>query len=149
MGSAALALLFIQCDLSVAIRQAMIAKWPEFMLSLHGSNQFVGDFLLAVLIAANFAAAGSLGRFGRPLLRAEIAIRAVANCTFSIYLYHMPMLTLFVFVFGLQSWIALGATIFGIILFAQLTEGQLPAARRLLRLMTPQAIKQLPRTISA
>jgi peptidoglycan/LPS O-acetylase OafA/YrhL len=128
--SGAAALLVIDLQVGVVIRGWMFARWPGVMGALQGSNQFVGDWLLALPVAVNFAAAGSLGRFGAPLLRCAGPIRAAAGCTLSAYLYHVPMMVLVVFVLGLQSWPALLAIAAGIALLAQVTERQLMPVRR-------------------
>jgi peptidoglycan/LPS O-acetylase OafA/YrhL len=139
--TSALAVAFIQLDVSVAIRSRMIVLWPAAMAGLHGANQFVGDWLLALVIAANFTAAASLGRFGAPLLACARPIKAIAGYTFSAYLYHMPLLALAVIAFNLKSWSALLAVGIGVAVLAQVSERQLPTARRILRwIVTPRAI---------
>jgi peptidoglycan/LPS O-acetylase OafA/YrhL len=130
--TSALALGFIQFDVSVLIRTKMIAVWPTVMAELHSANQFVGDWLLALIVGANFAAAASMGRFGASLVTWARPIRAAAGCTFSAYLYHIPLLALAYLSLGLRSWVAFLAVAAGIVVLAQVTEGQLPAVRRLL-----------------
>jgi peptidoglycan/LPS O-acetylase OafA/YrhL len=138
--SAAVALVIIEFQLGVSMRRWMFVRWPVTIRALEGSNQFLGDWLLALPVAVNFAAAGSLGRFGAPLLRWARPIRAAAGCTLSAYLYHVPLMVLVVFVFGLQSWPALLAIACGIAVLAQVTERQLPLVRRLLSPATRRRI---------
>jgi hypothetical protein len=129
----ALALAFIQFDVSVSIRNKMFAAWPTPMQELHGANQFVGDSLLALIVGLNFTAAASLGRLGGALMRWARPIKAAAGCTFSAYLYHMPLLAVAYLVFGLRKWPALFAVAIGIAALASVTEKQLPAVRGMLR----------------
>ena len=132
LASTVAALLLVYFDVGTMIRGWMFAHWPSLIRPLQGSNQFVGDWLLAIPVALNFAAAGSLGRFGRPLLRLAVPIRAAAGCTLSAYLYHVPLKVLVIRVLGIQSWpglLAIAACVWGL---AQVTERQLPLARRLL-----------------
>ncbi len=130
-----LALTFIQLDISVAIRHRMTVLFPATMVSLQGANQFVGDWLFALIISANFMAAASVGRFGAPLRACARPITIAAGYTFSSYLYHMPLLALAVLGLGLSSWPALLGVGIAVVALAQLSERQLPAARGILRWM--------------
>lgn len=132
-ASAVLAVLTVGSGIGLQARGVLWLHWPEAMRGLHGANQFVGDWILALLVALNIAAAGSLGRFGAPLEWLARPIRAAAGCTFSIYLYHYPLLVLAVLVLGLRSWVALAAVAVAIVLLARVTEHQVGAVRRLLR----------------
>jgi hypothetical protein len=131
--TSAIALAFIQFDVSVTIRTKMLAVWPTTMQELHGANQFLGDWVLALIVGLNFTAAASLGRFGGVLMRWARPIKAAAGCTFSAYLYHMPLLAVAYLIFGLRAWAALLAVAIGVAVLAQVTEQQLPAVRRMLR----------------
>jgi len=91
----AIGLAYYWLDCSVRIRGYMIAGAPEFMRSLNGSNQFVGDFLLGLIVAANFVAAASISRHLDFLRIAERPIRYLASFTLSVYLFHLP-LTVFI-----------------------------------------------------
>jgi peptidoglycan/LPS O-acetylase OafA/YrhL len=128
-----LSLAVIQLDVLVVLRGEMIADWPDLMSGLGGANQFAGDWLLALIIAFNFAAAACLGRFAAPLYACERAIRCASSCTFSAYLYHMPLIVMAYLVLGLRGWVVLVAVALGVVVLAQLTERQLPATRRLIR----------------
>jgi hypothetical protein len=132
LASTVAALLLVYFDVGTMIRGWMFAHWPSLIRPLQGSNQFVGDWLLAIPVALNFAAAGSLGRFGRPLLRLAVPIRAAAGCTLSAYLYHVPLKVLVIRVLGIQSWPGLLAIVACVWCLAQVTERQLSLARRLL-----------------
>lgn len=128
-----LALAFIWFDVSIAIRTAMVARWPGAMAGLGGANEFAGDWVLGVTVAANFAAAACLGRYARPLHIAATPIRAAASISFSLYLYHLPLLAVAVFGLGLDRLPALAFILVSVALLAMVTEQQLPTARRLLR----------------
>jgi len=59
---------------------------------LHFSKRFPGDYLLALIIAANFIAFRRLGnRFAALLNPLAKPIRYVASYTFSLYLFHLPV----------------------------------------------------------
>ncbi|MFP5392745.1 MAG: acyltransferase family protein [Gammaproteobacteria bacterium] len=57
------------------------------------SRYFLTDYLLALIIAANFVGfRGIAHRFAAPLRLAERPIRWVASFTFSLYIFHQPLL---------------------------------------------------------
>jgi len=57
------------------------------------ARTFVGDYLMAILVAANFIAFAALGRRYRVFgPRLAGIVRELSSHTFSIYLYHMPLL---------------------------------------------------------
>lgn len=123
------ALLFVNFDLSVAMRTCLSQQFPVFMEQLHGANQFLGDGILSLIVATNFAAAGFLGRYGWPLIRASNWIRAAAGCTFSAYLYHMPLLAIGVLTLGLPPFAVIAFLVVAIPTVAQFTEKKTPRAR--------------------
>jgi peptidoglycan/LPS O-acetylase OafA/YrhL len=90
-----LGLAFYWFDMSVQIRTHMQYAIPSFMRSLHGSDQFVGDYVLGVIVAIHFIAAGSMAPYLGGLVRLRRPIRYLASLTLSIYLLHMP-LTVFI-----------------------------------------------------
>lgn len=92
--SATAAFAFYWSGASHIIRGALIATAPEFMASLNGSNQFIGDFILGLFVTANFAAVASLGSSTGLLKRYESQIRYASSYTLSTYLYHMPLTVL-------------------------------------------------------
>ena len=60
------------------------------------SKYFMTDYLLALVIAANFVGfRGIAHRFAAPLLACERPIRWLASFTFSLYLLHQPLLQFF------------------------------------------------------
>jgi hypothetical protein len=98
-----LGLLFFWFDVSVAIRARMSVLWPDFMAALHGSNQFVGDMMLGLIVTANFIAVANLPRLLRVLTTRRREIKLLASFTFSAYLYHMPLFAFFYGVVGLRA----------------------------------------------
>jgi peptidoglycan/LPS O-acetylase OafA/YrhL len=149
--SAALALCYIHFDVSAAIRYRMFARWPEAMGALGFANQFVGDWIFAVIVAGNFVLVASLGPWGALLNRYKKMISAAAGCTFSTYLYHAPLIGLASLGLGLHSWPALLVVAGGVVALAQVTERQLPATRKLCRflieLRLQPAVKRSPAAI--
>lgn len=85
---------FFWTGASHAIRDVLRALSPEFVASLKGSNQFLGDLILGVLVTANFAAVASMGSHLRPLFKIERQVRYASSFTLSAYLYHMPLAVL-------------------------------------------------------
>jgi len=122
-GSLVAGLAFFWFDCSIEIRNYLITVAPTVMNSLHGSNQFVGDYLLGLIVAIHFAAA-ALVREGFGFLKTFTpSIRYLASFTLSIYLFHMP-LTVFIWN-GLQIRSLAGFSfllISGIFIMGSLTE---------------------------
>jgi peptidoglycan/LPS O-acetylase OafA/YrhL len=86
---------FFWLDLSIAIREHIRLLAPNFIVAITASNQFVGDFILAILVTINFAAVQSFGRFVD--LKSGKMVRAINRCaafTLSLYLYHYPTMLL-------------------------------------------------------
>lgn len=101
--SALLAFAFYWFDLSVKMRAGLMLLAPGFMNDLHGSDQFVGDYVLGVLVAANFIAAASMGPYLAGLARWQRPIRYLASFTLSSYLLHMPLTVLIWNGFGVHA----------------------------------------------
>ncbi|MCP5128684.1 MAG: acyltransferase [Pseudomonadales bacterium] len=65
------------------------------------SRQFVSDYYLGVVLSLHFVAMKTLlARVGQPPRRFEVAVRYLAGATFSIYLFHQPLLWFFSAVFA-------------------------------------------------
>jgi peptidoglycan/LPS O-acetylase OafA/YrhL len=127
----AVALAFIWFDIGARIREVMRAAWPDAMELTRGSNQFVGDFLLGLVVALNFLAAGSLGMGA--LLRYEKAIRYLSSFTFSMYVFHMPLAVLVWNGLGVRSGAAFtGLLLAGIVVMGELTERRTQWYRKVL-----------------
>jgi len=129
--TSAAALAFIWFDAGARIREVMRALWPQAMELTRGSNQFVGDFLLGVIVALNFLAAGSLDMSW--LLRCEKAVRYLSSYTFSMYVFHMPLAALIWNGLGVHSAPGLfGMLLIGIVGMGELTERRTQWYRALL-----------------
>lgn len=116
-------LLFFWFDVAVAIRIHMIGNWPEVMSLTRGSNMFVGDFLLGLIISANFIAVACLTNVFHPIVRLEKLIRYCASFTFSTYLYHAPIAIFIWNVLSVHSALGFyGLLGLGIFILAQGTE---------------------------
>jgi peptidoglycan/LPS O-acetylase OafA/YrhL len=128
-GSILAYLIVFQFDLPMTIRRDLTVLWPNFMHSLGFSNLFVGDYMIAVIVAVNFSAIINLGAYGSRLLAVRQPIAIVAAHAFSIYLYHMPLLVLLAAGFHLPFWGASLALFACIAVLGQLTERNLPRFR--------------------
>jgi peptidoglycan/LPS O-acetylase OafA/YrhL len=125
--------IFFWTDASIAIRNVMTGWAPAFIAPLGGSNQFVGDMLLGLIVAANFLAVENLARDAAVPARLKRSVRFVSSFTFSAYLYHMPLFALIWAGLGLRSAaVVLPLLVTGIVVLGQFTERQLPFYRRAL-----------------
>lgn len=124
-------LAFFWIDVGARVRGAMRGIWPEAMDLTRGSNQFVGDFLLGLIVALNFLAAGSLGM--GLLLKCEAAIRYLSSFTFSMYVFHMPLAVLIWNGLGVQAALPFcGLLLLGVVGMGELTERRTKRYRSLL-----------------
>ncbi|WP_426194703.1 acyltransferase family protein [Massilia sp. DWR3-1-1] len=92
--TALFAFAFYWFDWSVLIRSLLQHAAPAFMGSLHGSDQFLGDYILGSIVAVNFVAAASMGSYFSGLIRTQKSVRKLASFTLSSYLMHMPLTVL-------------------------------------------------------
>jgi peptidoglycan/LPS O-acetylase OafA/YrhL len=128
------AFIFYWSGASHVIRGHVFIFAPGFMAILHGSNQFIGDLILGILVTANFAAVASLGPQLRFLLWAENKIRYASSFTLSTYLYHMPLTVLIWNGLGVHNAITFLCLLTGlIVIFGMLTERQVRFFRRAVR----------------
>ncbi len=109
----------------------------ELYVQLHFSKHFVGDYLLALMMAAHFVAARQLAPHAAPLLAALARpIRWAAGYTFSIYLFHLPLVLMFCALLqGMQPGparfaVVMAATLAVVLLLGPLTEQRKDALRR-------------------
>jgi peptidoglycan/LPS O-acetylase OafA/YrhL len=112
-------------------------KWHR---NLAFSKFFITDYLLALIVAANFVGFRLVAHhFSRPLCLAEMPIRWASGFTFSLYIFHQPLLQFFAAVFNgdpdgrifyLQ---VMTATFVSIILIGTYTEQRRHHLRRLIR----------------
>lgn len=127
-----------------------LSQWTGELLGaelhrlLHFSKHFLGDYLLALLIALNFLGFRSIaGRFDRLFAACGATIRKAASYTFSIYLFHLPLALLFeILLAGMGKGYAylaavLAATLATVVLLGSVTEQQKDRLRRWLALVIP------------
>jgi peptidoglycan/LPS O-acetylase OafA/YrhL len=93
------------------------------------SRYFITDYLLALIIAANFVGfRGIAHRFAVPLRAVERPIRWIASFTFSLYLLHQPLLQFFAALLrgdNTRPWFyfsVLGLTLAAVIAISTVTE---------------------------
>lgn len=144
-GSIVLYLVFLQIDLPILIRTRMIVAAPELMQLLRGSNTFVGDYVLAAIVVMNFAAVANVRLPRAAPLALRRASSGAASYTFSLYLYHMPLVAL------AQWWLRLPSTgtalflVAGIVVLGRVTEHKLPMFRARLALLIVRTTGWNPR----
>lgn len=80
-------------DASSSLRSWLYGVFPPAWRA-HYSTQFLYDILLGLLVSANFAAVVSLGPAFDFLFKASTAIRYLASFTFSLYVFHSPLIEL-------------------------------------------------------
>jgi len=113
---------FFWYDVSIQIREGLRAPYPTFVQNLNASNQFVGDFLLSLLVSMNFLGAYHIkGVIVRLLIRYKRIIARAASCTLSVYLYHFPVMIMLDHM-GVRNWLGLFLTITVSVGLAPLTE---------------------------
>ena len=119
-------------DVSGSIRAWLYAVFPPAWRA-HYSSQFIYDNLLGLIVAANFAAVVALDKSFNWLFKGERPIRYLASFTFSLYVFHSPILELLTKVAHIASplWFysLMAVCVF---LLAQLTERRIKFFRGLL-----------------
>lgn len=114
---------FYWLDVAVAIRSQMYLYCPVAMEMMRGANLFVGDFLLGLIVAANFVAVANISTAFRRMERLAQPIRYCASFTFSTYLYHMPLAVLLWNGLAVRSAVGFyGLLLLSIFVLAQCTE---------------------------
>ena len=85
---ATLALLagFKMSGMDTSLRMFALSAWPFPDVPLKSADRFLADYLVCVLVVANFLCARSLGFTA--LLRIEGPVRRLASYTFTLYLVH-------------------------------------------------------------
>lgn len=111
---------------SQILRQWIGEQWHR---DLTFSKFFITDYLLALIIAANFIGFRVIAHnFARPLQSCEKAIRWLSGYTFSLYIFHQPLLQFFAAVINgdpngkLFYFEVIAATLLSIILIGTYTE---------------------------
>jgi len=86
MATFALLALFKLTESDVALRMFARAHWPFPALPLRSADRVLADYLVCLLVLANFRCAKGIGFTG--LLRVERPIRVLSSYTFTLYLAH-------------------------------------------------------------
>ena len=110
--------------------------------NLEFSRWFLNDYIVAVLVAVNilgFASISSLIRVNNKISR---LIRYFAGMTFTLYLFHYPLLQLFGSIFS-TSIIIVVLSLASVMLIAPVTEGQKTYWLRLINRIHSQLRKPL------
>ena len=119
-------------NVSDILRSRLYAAFPPAW-HLHHSTQFLYDFLLGIVVSANFAAVAALSERMAILFVLQRPIRYLASFTFSTYVFHDPLKTLAWDVLGLRNPLAFYLFfIIAIFVLASLTERRTKFYRALL-----------------
>lgn len=133
--------LFQDAGLSEA-GSGLLRDWigAERHAELTFSKFFIGDYPLALIIAANFTGCRAIAhRFAPLLLPCEKLIRTLSAYTFALYILHQPLLQFFAAVFNgdprgrLFYAEVMAATLLAIAVVGTVIERRRPHLRRLLR----------------
>ena len=74
------------------IFETAVPGWTSYLLT---SNRFLGDYLLTLIVVANFIGARDMENWlSRRILHYQPFIRKSARYTLSIYLYHWPLMVI-------------------------------------------------------
>lgn len=119
-------------NVSDILRSGLYAAFPPAW-RLHFSTQFPYDFLLGIVVSANFAAVAALSDRLSWLFLFQRPIRYLATFTFSTYVFHDPLKTLAWDVLGLRDPFSTYLLfVVAIYVLASLTERRTGFYRRLL-----------------
>lgn len=88
-------------DLDAAMRAFALAHWPWAGLPLKSADRYLADYLVCVLVVANFLCARSASF--EILLRVERPVRWLASYTFTLYLVHALVMRVWVTVYPHQT----------------------------------------------
>jgi peptidoglycan/LPS O-acetylase OafA/YrhL len=125
--------LFFWFNVSVHIRDTLEVYAPQFIDEISASNQFIGDFVLALIVSANFLAVSKMN--GTAIHWVASQGRFISQCagfTLSLYLYHQPVIFLLKH-FGAISWLGVILTLAVPIALAPLTEHRRGAIKKAIR----------------
>ena len=129
IGTLLLLALFKLSGSDVFLRMLARAHWPFAALPLRSADRFLADYVVCVLVLGNFWCAKSVGFAG--LLRVERVIRGVAAYTFTLYLVHALVMSLWVVLYRHDQGSALDiAGLSALIVLATWLVGQLTERRK-------------------
>lgn len=145
-GSVACVVLIASSHLQEDVRQVLIARIHGWW-RMRGSEYVVTDYVIGILVAIHLVSALSVFGDGRRLYdsRAGRTIRYCASFTFTLYLFHYPILLALKAVGGSQSPSLIGGlgvvavTLAGVWVVSFGTERQLPRWKRMARLVVTRA----------
>lgn len=121
-ASIVLGFLFFYFDLSRNIRASASLIFPGFWGNLNSANQFLGDFILGLIVAFNFSTVPYLN-VPKWVLKLDSGIKRISSYTLSTYLYHMPLGALLFLVFKISSPISFFGLLFiSIFVLGEITE---------------------------
>lgn len=137
LGTLAFGAVLWWLDASGVIRSWLYAVFPPAWRA-HYSTQFIYDILLGLIVSANFAAVVSLGSAFDFLHKGEKVIRYLASFTFSLYVFHGPIIELLTKLAGVSSPL-LFYSLMAVCVFVlgQLTERRVKLFRSLLGRIAP------------
>jgi hypothetical protein len=124
-------------DLAVTLRTNMDAMLPWPMSQIGASRRFIGDYVIALLITVNFASVVSVPKISSLVIKVKSPISLAASFTLSIYLYHIPLLSLFRGGFECPALMTLIMIAAGIIVLGLVTEHKRTALRNLMTVGLP------------
>lgn len=129
--------LYYWFDVGVEIREGLRPDVPEITSILRVSNLFIGDTILAFIIAVNFVAVASFAGSAASILdRCKPIFAFAASCTLSVYLFHLPIITL-AKEWGLTGITPMIATLVLPVMLASLTEHRRKSWRAVLARIFP------------
>lgn len=127
-------------------RATLQAFGPDAALLLSNSQEFLSNYVTGLLFSALLIGLAAVAQdFATPLYRLQKPIRALAGLTFTLYLFHYPLvyaLRATVLATGLEHFsplIVTGGTLALVALIAPVTEAQKGALRRLMVRLTHRA----------
>jgi peptidoglycan/LPS O-acetylase OafA/YrhL len=132
-------------DVSDVLRSWLYSTVPAAW-RLHYSTQFLYDILLGIVVSAHFTAIASLENLSLRLEKIAPALRYLAGCTFTLYVFHGPLIVVIRDMLGWTAPFAFyGLMAVAVLIAAELTERRVKwyrtltivAMSRLRRVRTP------------
>jgi peptidoglycan/LPS O-acetylase OafA/YrhL len=135
--SLAAAALLTWLDVSDLLRDRLYATVPGAWRA-HYSSQFLYDILLGLVVMLHFTAVASLGSSLGWLVRLQRPIRYLAGCTFTLYVFHGPLMELLRQAGSLRDspWLFYLAIMGCVLVLAELTERRVKHYRAVLRALS-------------
>ena len=138
--------LFVATGAKAALDRFVLGWDPDTELMLSNSVEFLSNYVTGVLFSALLIGLAAVAQdLAVPLYRLQKPIRALAGLTFTLYLFHYPLvyfLRATVLATGLERFsplIVTGGTFLIVALLAPVTEAQKGTVRRLFARVMPRA----------